>query len=137
LKIKIFADGADLDSMVRLARQPHIAGFTTNPTLMRQSGVTDYEGFARSALEQIPDRPISFEVLADDLHEMERQAHVIASWGNNVYVKIPITNTEGESTAKLTSRLSTDGIKVNVTAVMTLAQVRIAAEALEVTPGAA
>src|SRR5439155_25236006 len=121
--------------MVRLARQPHIAGFTTNPTLMRQSGVTDYERFARSALEQIPDRPISFEVLADDLHEMERQAHVIASWGNNVYVKIPITNTEGESTAKLTSRLSTDGIKVNVTAVMTLAQVRIAAEALEVTPG--
>lgn len=134
LKIKIFADGADLEGMARLAQQPHIAGFTTNPTLMRQSGVTDYAAFARAALEQIPDRPISFEVLADDLHEMERQAHVIAAWGPNVYVKIPITNTEGESTAKLTNRLSTDGIKVNVTAVMTLTQVRVAADALEGSP---
>jgi transaldolase len=135
LRIKIFADGADLDGMTELARHPHIAGFTTNPTLMRQSGVTNYEAFARSVLEQIADRPISFEVLADELHEMERQAHSIASWGENVYVKVPITNTEGESTAKLTNRLSAEGIKVNVTAVMTLRQVRIAADALEGTRG--
>lgn len=134
LRIKIFADGADVDGMVQLASEPYIAGFTTNPTLMRQSGVADYERFARSLLERISDRPISFEVLADDLHDMERQAHTIAEWGPNVYVKIPIMNTERESTVKLIGRLSADGIPVNVTAVMTLRQVRAATEALEWSP---
>src|SRR3954447_3097290 len=101
LKVKIFADGADKAAMLRLYAQPYIRGFTTNPTLMRKAGVADYEAFARDILEAIPDRPISFEVFADDCAGMERQARKIAAWGPNVYVKIPVTNTKGQSSAEL------------------------------------
>ncbi len=121
--VKIFADGADLPSLLALVDQPHIAGFTTNPTLMRQCGVSDYEGFARKVLEHITDRPISFEVFADDHAEMLRQAHLIASWGSNVYVKIPVTDTRGQSTAAVVRELTDSGVQVNVTALMTLSQV--------------
>lgn len=121
--LKIFADGADLDSLLTLAEKPWITGFTTNPTLMRKAGVTDYPGFAREVLRHITDRPISFEVFADDLPGMRSQALEIASWGPNVYVKIPITNTAGVSTAEVTRELSAEGVQVNVTALMTLAQV--------------
>ncbi len=121
--VKIFADGANLPALLELADQPHIAGFTTNPTLMRQSGVSDYEGFARKLLERITDRPISFEVFADERGEMLRQARLIASWGSNVYVKIPVTDTHGNSTAAVVRELSGSGVHVNVTALMTLSQV--------------
>jgi transaldolase len=116
LKIKIFADGADKTDLLALAAQKHIAGFTTNPTLMRKAGVVDYRKFALDVLSAISDRPISFEVFSDEFDEMERQATEIASWGQNVYVKIPVTNTRGESAADLISRLSARGIKLNVTA---------------------
>jgi transaldolase len=122
--VKIFADGADLPSILALADGPHIAGFTTNPTLMRQCGVSDYEGFARKLLEHITDRPISFEVFADDHDEMLRQARLIASWGSNVYVKIPVTDTRGQSTAAVVRELTDSGVQVNVTALMTLSQVQ-------------
>jgi transaldolase len=124
LAVKIFGDGADLDSMIELARDPVIKGFTTNPTLMRKAGVADYEAFARAVLAAIPDRPISFEVFSDDFPEMERQAREIASWGEHVYVKIPVTTTRAEFCGPLIGRLTRDGIKVNVTALMTPAQVR-------------
>jgi transaldolase len=124
LRTKIFADGAELNGMLELARQPHISGFTTNPTLMRKAGVTDYRRFAREVLSRIPDRPISFEVFSDDLDEMERQAREISMWGEHVYVKIPVTNTKRIPTYDLIHRLSHDGVKVNVTALMTLEQVR-------------
>jgi len=130
LRIKIFADGADKKSMVDLYRNPRIKGFTTNPTLMRKDGVSDYERFARDVLDAIRDRPISFEVLSDDMDEMERQARKIASWGDNANVKIPITNTQRVSTAPLVRRLARDGIKVNVTGLTTLDQVSVAGEAL-------
>lgn len=130
LKIKLFADGAEKKSMLELYRNPLIRGFTTNPTLMRKAGVTYYEFFARNILAAIPDRPISFEVFADEFDEMERQARLIHSWGPNVYVKIPITNTRQRSAIGLIGRLSHDGIKVNVTALFELFQVRAAAEAL-------
>ncbi len=123
LRVKIFADGADKASILRLAQDPRIKGFTTNPTLMRKAGVTDYEWFARDVIEAIPDRPISFEVFSDEFPEMEEQAKLIASWGPNVYVKIPIMNTRGESAVPLVGRLSRQGVKVNVTAMMTLDQV--------------
>ena len=131
LKIKIFGDGADKSMMLRLYGNPLIQGFTTNPTLMRKTGISDYEGFARDILANIPDRPISFEVFADDFSEMERQAQKIASWGANVYVKIPVTNTRGEPSLDLICRLTRAGVKVNVTALLTLSQVRNAAMALE------
>jgi transaldolase len=124
LKIKIFADGAEKSKMLDLYRQPHIKGFTTNPTLMRQAGITDYEGFAKDILESIPDRPISFEVFSDEFLEMRRQAMQIAAWGPNVYVKIPITNTKGESAVDLIADLAQAGVKVNVTAMMTMQQVQ-------------
>ncbi|MFA6107816.1 MAG: transaldolase [Candidatus Latescibacterota bacterium] len=130
LRTRIFADGADLAAIVVLARNPLIRGFTTNPPLMRKAGVTDYPEFARRALEAVPDRPISFEVLADEPVEMERQARRIASWGENVYVKIPVTNTKGEGSYALVERLCRDGIQVNVTAVMTLEQVAEIARAV-------
>jgi len=130
MKIKIFADGADLDRMLAMYADPRIAGFTTNPTLMRKAGITNYEAFAKSVLERIPDRPISFEVFADDFDDMDRQARLIAGWGRNVNVKIPITNTLGQSSADLIGRLSGDGIMVNVTAIMTVDQVRTVAAAL-------
>ena len=123
LKIKLFADGADKDALLELYHHPYIQGFTTNPTLMRKAGVTDYEWFARDLVESIPDRPLSFEVFADDFPEMERQARKIASWGENVYVKIPITNTAGESSVKLICRLVHSGVRVNATALLALDQV--------------
>jgi len=128
LMIKIFADGADLAEMLMLARHPVIRGFTTNPTLMRKAGVVDYRKFAHDVLEVIFDRPISFEVFSDDFDEMERQAREIATWGDNVYVKIPITNTRGESSTDLVRRLSDAGVKLNVTAILTLAQVEAVTE---------
>ena len=131
LSVKIFADGADLAGMLELYRHPHIKGFTTNPTLMRKSGITDYRAFARQVLEAIPDRPISFEVFSDDVREMERQANEIASWGTNVYVKVPVTNTHGESTSELVHALSHRGVKVNVTALLAVAQVRDVAAAVK------
>jgi transaldolase len=128
--IKIFADGASVPSMLASARDPRIQGFTTNPTLMRKTGVTDYRAFAREVLVAITDKPISFEVFADDFSEMRRQALEIASWGKNVYVKIPITNTRSEPSTELIRELSHGGVKVNVTAICTLDQVRGAAAAL-------
>jgi len=130
LKVKLFADGADRASMLELAQDARIRGFTTNPTLMRKAGVNDYEAFARDILAAIPDRPISLEVFADEFEEMERQARKIAAWGPNVYVKIPVTNTRGEPSRELIRRLSHEGVKVNVTAILTLRQVREAVEAL-------
>jgi transaldolase len=130
LNIRIFADGANKSDILDLYRHPKICGFTTNPTLMRAAGVTEYEPFARDLLEQIPDRPISFEVFADDPGEMRRQALLIASWAENVYVKIPITTTDGQSVLDVVSDLSAEGVKVNVTAMMTTEQVRRAAAAL-------
>jgi transaldolase len=130
LNVKIFADGADLDSILKLYRNPLITGFTTNPTLMCKSGISDYEKFSRQVLELVPNRPISFEVFSDEFTEMERQAYKIAAWGDNVYVKIPITNTRHESSLDLVRRLVADDVKVNVTALMTNDQVRLASEAL-------
>ncbi len=130
LRVKIFADGADTAGIAQLASNPAIKGFTTNPTLMRAAGVTDYECFAREVLPIVGDRPISFEVFADDFAEMERQARKIATWGDSVNVKIPITNTRGESSHLLLCRLAAEGIKVNVTALLTVDQVRTAAAAL-------
>ena len=130
LQIKIFGDGADRKAMVELYRNPLIKGFTTNPTLMRKDGVSDYEQFAREVLAVIRDRPISFEVLSDDMDEMERQARRIVSWGENANVKIPITNTRRVSSVPLIRRLARDGIKVNVTGLTTLDQVAAAGDAL-------
>jgi len=128
--IKIFADGASLPSMLESARDPRIAGFTTNPTLMRKAGVTDYREFARQVLAEIRDKPISFEVFADDIENMRRQAREIATWGDNVNVKIPVTNTRGEPSTELIRELAAAGVKLNVTAICTLAQVRDVAQAL-------
>jgi transaldolase len=134
--VKVYADGADLEAMLALARSPDIAGFTTNPTLMRKSGVADYEGFAHKLLDHISDRPVSFEVFADDHDEMLRQAQRIASWGGNVYVKIPVTDTAGASTAAVVRELAESGVHLNVTALMTVAQVEAVAAALRGGPAA-
>jgi transaldolase len=131
LNVKIFADGADLDAILALAAEPHISGFTTNPTLMWKAGLTDYEEFARRLLERITTHPISFEVFADDVEEMRRQARMIATWGDNVYVKIPVSTTAGESMAPLVRELSEGGVKVNVTAMFTTAQVELLTEAVK------
>ncbi len=130
VKVKIFADGAEKTAMLELAKNPLVKGFTTNPTLMKKGGVSDYVRFAKEIIAVITDRPISFEVFSDDFAEMERQAKLIASWGKNVYVKIPITNTKGESSLALVKRLAEGGIKVNVTAILTLSQVKATAKAL-------
>jgi transaldolase len=130
LKVKLFADGADKAAILELYRTPHIKGFTTNPTLMRKAGITDYEAFARDILESIKDRPISFEVFADEFEEMEDQARHIASWGENVYVKIPVTNTRREPSYNLVRRLTNAGVKLNVTALLTLEQVSEVTDAL-------
>lgn len=130
-RIKIFSDGAELEVLLQLAKDPRIAGFTTNPTLMRKAGVADYAKFARQALEAIPDRPISFEVFADDFPEMARQAQRIATWGPNVFVKVPITNSRGESSLPLIRELSVvSRVQLNVTAVCAVEQVFGAAQAL-------
>jgi transaldolase len=130
LRIKIFADGADEKGIAELAANPMIKGYTTNPTLMRAAGVTDYEGFARRVLEVVTEAPISFEVFADEWDEMERQARKITTWGKNVFVKIPITNTRGESSATVMDRLAEDGIRLNITGMLTLDQVRISTKSL-------
>ena len=124
LKIKIFAEGANIESIRSLYAQPNIKGFTTNPTLMRQAGIQDYKGFALEVLKIVTDRPVSFEVFADEIQEMEKQALEIATWGKNVNVKIPITNTKGESTVKLVEILSAKGIICNVTAIFTISQLQ-------------
>jgi transaldolase len=131
ISTRIFADGADLDSILALAADPRITGFTTNPTLMRKAGLTDYAEFARRLLGCITGHPVSFEVFADDAREMRRQARILASWGENVYVKIPVTTTTGESMAPLVRELSEDGVKVNVTALFTTAQVELIASAVK------
>jgi transaldolase len=130
LKVKIFADGADIKAMREAAANPVVKGFTTNPSLMRQAGVADYKAFALDVLKLIPDRPISFEVFADDFPTMEAQAREIATWGPNVYVKIPVSNTKGEFAGPLIAALSRSGIKLNVTAIFTLDQVSRVGEAL-------
>ena len=130
LRIKLFADGADKAGMLEMARLPYISGFTTNPTLMRKAGVVDYQAFAREVLREIADRPISFEVFSDEFSDMERQARLIAAWGPNVYVKIPVTNTRREPAYALIRSLSQAGIKLNVTAILTLEQVREVGAAL-------
>ena len=130
LGVKIFADGADLESMQELSRLPFIKGFTTNTALMRKAGVGEYRDFARRAIDAAGDRDISFSALSDDIDEMERQAHEIAGWGEHVYVKIPVTNTRGESCEDLVRRLAHSGVKVNVTAMLSLAQVRVMANAV-------
>ena len=119
LKIQIYADGADLEEMILLNRDPLISGLTTNPTLMRRAGINNYEDFAKAVLEHVTIKPISFEVFSDDFHDMIRQADKISKWGNNVYVKIPVVNSIGESTIKVIKELSQRGIKVNATAIMT------------------
>jgi len=130
LSVKLFADGADKAAMLELYANPLIQGFTTNPTLMRKAGITDYEAFARDMLAAIPDRPISLEVFADEFPEMERQARKITAWGDNVYVKIPVTNTRREPSLDLICRLAHSGVKLNVTALLTLDQVRQVSDAL-------
>ena len=130
LRVKIFADGADLDGIERLAQNPMIKGFTTNPTLMRKADVRDYGAFARQVLNIVPDRPVSFEVFSDEFPEMEQQALELASWGSNVYVKLPVTNTRGEFSGPLIQRLSGAGVQVNVTALLALHQVEKVVEHL-------
>lgn len=124
LNVKIFADGADKVGMLEMHAKPFIKGFTTNPTLMRKAGITDYRAFAKDILQAIPDRPISFEVFSDEFPEMERQAMEISGWGDNVYVKIPVTNTRRHPSYELVRKLTKRGVKVNVTALMALEQVR-------------
>ncbi|HEX4242327.1 MAG TPA: transaldolase [Steroidobacteraceae bacterium] len=130
LRIKLFADGADRAQMLDMHARPHIRGLTTNPSLMRRAGVADYRAFAREVLAEIRDKPVCFEVLADDLPEIERQALEIAGWADNVFVKIPVTNTRRQSCAGLIERLAHRGVQINVTAILTLAQVRESAAAL-------
>ena len=131
LRVKIFADGADLAGILKLYSNPLIKGFTTNPTLMRKAGVEDYQSFARKVLAAVPDRPVSFEIFADEPIEMARQARTIASWGDNVFVKIPVTTTDGSSCGRLINQLASEGIKLNVTALFTLDQVREVTECLD------
>ena len=131
LRVHLFADGADKAQMLRLYQNPLIKGFTTNPTLMRKAGVSDYEAFARKVLAAIPDRPVSFEVFADDFVSMAEQARTIAAWGPNVNVKIPVTNTKGQSAGELIRALSSEGVVLNVTAIFTVDQVRTVIDALD------
>lgn len=131
LNVKIFADGADKAGMLEMYAKPYIKGLTTNPTLMKKAGITDYKAFAKDILSEIPDRPISLEVFSDDFCEMHRQALEIASWGKNVYVKIPVTNTKRETCYQLVRDLSREGVKLNVTAIMTLSQVRDVVSSLD------
>jgi transaldolase len=123
LTVKVFADGADVEGIARMRANPLVKGFTTNPTLMRRAGIRDYRAFAREVLSIVSDLPVSLEVFSDDFDEMERQAREIATWGPNVFVKVPVTDTSGASSGPLVRRLTADGVQVNVTALMTLAQV--------------
>ncbi len=131
LKIKIYADGADQAGILDLYRQPYIQGLTTNPTLMKKAGIADYEAFAREILQTVTAKPISLEVFADEFPEMRRQARRIASWGRNVYVKIPITNTRSESSVPLIRELAAEGVQLNITAILTVEQVRSVAAVLQ------
>jgi transaldolase len=131
LSVKIFADGAEKAGMLEMYAKPYIKGFTTNPTLMHKVGLTDYRAFAHDIVAAIPDRPISFEVFCDEFGEMERQAREIATWGQNVYVKIPVTTTRREPSYELVRRLSNDGVKLNITAIMTIEQVRSVTDAVK------
>jgi transaldolase len=131
LKIKIFSDGADFDGIVSMAKNPLVSGFTTNPTLMRKAGISDYEAFARKLLRVVTDRPVSFEVFADDFPSMVAQGRIIASWGRNVNVKVPVTNTNGDFAGSVIRTLSGEGVMLNVTAIMTIEQVKAVAEALD------
>ncbi|QXO93534.1 transaldolase [Methanospirillum purgamenti] len=124
LNIKLFADGADLNGMIEEYNKGIVSGFTTNPTLMKKAGVQDYEKFAKEVIKLIPDLPISFEVFSDDFQNMEREAKIISGWGKNVYIKIPITNTKGEFSIPLIKKLSHDGLQLNITAILTLNQVK-------------
>ena len=135
LKVKLFADGADKGGMLEMYANPLISGFTTNPTLMKMAGVSDYESFAKDILTHITDKPISFEVFSDEFDEMKRQALEIASWADNIYVKIPITNTKAESSVDLIAALSEQNVKINVTAMMTVEQVQSVLQALVNGPG--
>ena len=129
--VKLFADGADKSGILEMYQNPRIDGFTTNPTLMRKAGITDYFAFAKDLLREIADKPISFEVFADEFDEMERQALEIAGWGKNVYVKIPVMNTKRQTSYDLVQKLSKAGVQLNITAMMTLEQVRMVAEAVQ------
>lgn len=131
MKIKIFADGADLEGMLTEYKKGEVQGFTTNPSLMKKAGVADYKSFAKEVLSEIKDMPVSFEVFADELENMEKEALEIASWADNVYVKIPITNTKGEFTGPVLTKLAAQGVKLNVTAIFTLDQTVMAADALD------
>lgn len=131
LKVKIFADGAAKADMVEMATKPWIAGFTTNPSLLKKAGVRDYAGFARDLLQAIPDRPISFEVFSDDISEMVAQARIISAWGENVYVKLPVTNTRGEPLYDAVHTLSGEGVKINMTAIFTAEQTERAINVLD------
>jgi transaldolase len=130
LKVKLFADGADLAAMVEMSRRPYIGGLTTNPTLMHKAGITDYRAFAHKVLAAIPDKPISFEVFSDEFDEMHRQALEIMSWGKNVYVKIPVTNTRAQPADDLIHTLASEGVKLNITAMTTIPQVQRISKAL-------
>jgi transaldolase len=131
LKIKLYQDGAELEAMRKAAGEGQVSGFTTNPTLMRKAGVTNYEEFARKVIAAIPDMPVSFEVFSDDFSSMEREARAIANWGGDTFIKIPISNTKGESAAPLIAKLSHEGFSLNVTALLTLDQVRAVADAVD------
>jgi len=130
MNVKLFADGADKNGMLEMYKNPYINGFTTNPTLMKIAGITDYVSFSKEILTEIRDKPVSFEVFADELDDMERQALEIASWAENVYVKIPVTNTKNESTGNLIKSLSDKGVKLNVTAIFSIEQVKTVASSL-------
>ncbi|MDP9360510.1 MAG: transaldolase, partial [Acidobacteriota bacterium] len=131
LTVKLFADGAEKAGILEMYAKPYIKGFTTNPTLMHKAGLTDYRAFARDIVAAVPDRPISFEVFSDEFDEMERQAREIATWGENVYVKIPVTNTRREPAYDLVRRLANEGVKLNVTAILTIEQVRHLVDAVK------
>ena len=136
LKIKIFADGADLETMFTMYKKPYITGLTTNPTLMRKAGIANYKAFAKDVLEVVKHKPISFEVFSDDFDEMILQAQEIASWGSNINVKIPITNTRGKETLMVIKHLSERGVTLNVTAIMTVAQVQAVVDVINPTTNA-
>jgi len=136
LKVEVFADGADLRSMLQLSRCPQIKGFTTNPSLLKKAGISDYQAFGRAVLPNIPNLPVSFEVLSDGFEQMKEEALQIAAWGRNVYVKIPVMNSHGESTRGVLRSLAAQGVKLNVTALLTMSQIYATAEALERSPAA-
>jgi len=135
-KIKIFADGADINGMREEYKKGYVSGFTTNPTLMKKAGVKDYEAFAKEIAKEITDLPLSFEVFSDDLETMEKEARKIGNWGDNIYIKIPVTNTKGEATTSLIKKLSAEGFKLNITAILTIEQVKDVVDALSADVGA-